>query len=309
MGQRFLNRNYTSILRGLCMIMIVIGHTANDFNEVLEQYHISVIAKCGCYATGIFLFLSGYGLTLSIRKNKIDKEYVVRHLKRLLVPYVIFWCFYIIVNMCIKCTHASFFLYKEFFLLKLPYVDSWFYRTILGIYIIYFLWARYMKKYAEMGMAITCVIYVVCLICLGIDGWWWNTLLCFPIGILLAVHPLFLRVENIRWTTLAALLCLFLISHKYFPNPTLKVIISPILCCLFFAYLSLKIRTTKAISVLSFIGQNSLYMYLMEEILIDNIAPEALGAFLYVSCCLSGTIILTYLGKKIETLSSRFSFT
>lgn len=302
--RKFLNRDYTYLLRGVCMIMIIVGHTAPEFNEVLVRYHLSSIWICGCYATGIFLFLSGYGLTLSIRNNKIDKGYVVRHLKNLLVPYVVFWCFYIIVDFCIKGFCAPFnSVYKEFLFLKMPYVDTWFFRTILGIYILYFLWARFRKQSAEMGMTITVVVYVTILICLGVDSWWWNTLLCFPLGILFAVRPSFLRVENIRWMTLAVLLCLFIFSHKYIPNPTLKAIIPPIFCCLFFAYLSLKVRITKTKSVLRFIGQNSLYMYLMEEIPIDNIVPETLGLPLYIVCCLTATVILTYLGVKIETLS------
>lgn len=183
----------------------------------------------------------------------------------------------------------------------MPYVDAWFFRTIFGIYIIYFLWAKFLKKFSAIAMTITIVVYVAILVYLGVGNCWWNTLLCFPLGILFAVRPSFLKVENTRWITLAALLCLFIISHKYIPNLTLKSIIPPFFCCLFFAYLSLKIRINKTKSVLNFIGQNSLYMYLMEEIPMDNIAPETLGLPLYVVCCLTTTVVLTFLGKKAET--------
>lgn len=99
---KFLNRNYTYFLRGVCMIMIVIGHTAPEFNEVLVQYHLSSIWIGARFATGVFLFLSGYGLTCSIRNNNVNYRYVAKHLKNLLVPYVVFWGFYIIVDLCVK---------------------------------------------------------------------------------------------------------------------------------------------------------------------------------------------------------------
>lgn len=299
----FLNRNYTYLLRGVCMILIVFAHTANEFPEVLAQYHLSSILICGRYATGIFLFLSGYGLTLSIRNNEIDKGYVVKHLKNLLVPYVVFWLFYIIADCVINGFSISFNLYKEFLFLKMPYVDTWFFRTILGIYIVYFLWAKFCKQYVATVMAISVIVYMVILVCLGMDSWWWNTILCFPLGILIAVRPSFLKVRDMRWTTLAILLLLFILSHKYMPSQTLQAIIPPLFCCLFFACLSLKIRITKARTTLAFIGKNSLYMYLMEEIPIDCIRPESLGLPLYVACCLSATVVLSYIGKKTETLA------
>lgn len=303
-SESFLSRRYTYLLRGLCMIMIVIGHTANEFPEILAQYHIGGILMCGRYATGIFLFLSGYGLTCSIRNKKINRNYVVRHMQNLLVPYIVFWLFYIVVDISVHNFHAApICLYKEFIFLKMPYVDTWFFRTIVGIYIIYFLWARFRKRVAETGMAITVIVYVAILVGSGVGQWWWNTILCFPLGILFAVHTPSLRARDIRWVTLVALLFLFIISQKYIPNQFLKAIIPPLLCCLFFAFLSLKIRIHKEHRALTFIGKNSLYMYLMEAIPIDNIDSEAMGLPLYVICSIAATLVLTFLGKRMETFA------
>ena len=63
------------------MIMIVVSHTVNEFTELLIQYHLNSIWICGKFATGIFFFLSGYGLTLSIKRNKVDSVYIFRHIR------------------------------------------------------------------------------------------------------------------------------------------------------------------------------------------------------------------------------------
>ena len=59
----FLNRNYTSFLRGLCMIAIVFAHTANEFPALLAQYHISGLLIGGKPAssaqTGFLVYVAG----------------------------------------------------------------------------------------------------------------------------------------------------------------------------------------------------------------------------------------------------------
>ncbi len=52
----FLSRNYTSLLRGLCMIAIVWSHTANEFTEILKEFMPAVFYQVACMRLGYFSF-------------------------------------------------------------------------------------------------------------------------------------------------------------------------------------------------------------------------------------------------------------
>ncbi len=146
----FLSRNYTNLLRGLCMIAIVWSHTANEFTEILKEYHVSSLLSSGMYATGIFFFLSGYGLTLSIKRNRIDCDYIRIHIQKLLLPYLIFWLFYILCGLLCGYFPVQSNMCVDFISLKIPNADTGFFRTILALYILYLGLASFLKQYVRL---------------------------------------------------------------------------------------------------------------------------------------------------------------
>lgn len=129
-NHNFLSRDFTYFLRGVCMIMIIFSHTVNEFPKLLAEYNLNGICISGKFATGIFLFLSGYGLTLSIKKNNIDSTYICKHLQNLIYPYIIFWLFYFLTGLCLGAFPSNYFM--DFLFLKMPNADTWFFRTIGG---------------------------------------------------------------------------------------------------------------------------------------------------------------------------------
>lgn len=301
---KLFNRNYTYFLRGLCMLMIIFSLAANEFADLLLQYHLDCIWKCGKFATGIFFFLSGYGLSLSIRRNEIDKVYICRHIKNLLRPYLVFWLFYILMGLYTE--HLSL---KEpfyFFLLKIPNADSWFFRTILGIYVAYLTMARFFKPYADIGITVCIVAYAVVLMSSDAPFWWWNTILCFPVGILYAhCSPVLAKHASVKY--LPILIGLFIVFYEYFPFYYAREICPPVICCLFCFYLSPVVKKPQKkpalmplINLVSFIGHNSLYMYFMAAIPMAYMNPGKVGFAVYVSGCMSFTIMLTCLAKKLK---------
>lgn len=78
-------------LRGICMIMIFFHHAFNRYTnlkfdnggeELLNNY-FSSIWHWGFLATGIFFFLSGYGLFFSIQRNyPLNNKWLYKQLKK-----------------------------------------------------------------------------------------------------------------------------------------------------------------------------------------------------------------------------------
>lgn len=301
-NKAFLNRNYTAWLRGICIILIVFSHTASEFEAILSAYHLTTLLQAGWIATGVFFFLSGYGLTLSIRKNNIDRTYIWTHLKRLLFPYLIFWGLYIITGLLVGHFPTEENLIVSFLSLKMPNADSWFFRTILVIYLLYMIIARFQKRYAGMILSVTIVIYAVTLAISSVAGWWWNTICCFPVGMAFARNASLQRPFS--WTGLAVLGMATVVCYKI---PFLGSFAVPVLFSIFCAELSVWVHFPKTwhFPVLIYTGTNSLYMYLLESIPIGFFPSERMGLVFYVVGGILTTIILTYIGKSLENRFNR----
>ena len=99
-----LEKNDSYTLRGVCMIMIIVHHT-----------YLSAIAMPGCHTdswladvgtgwlwgyggTGVFLFLSGFGMFFSLRRNRLSgRAYIRSKFIRLFIPYLWLWAVSLII--------------------------------------------------------------------------------------------------------------------------------------------------------------------------------------------------------------------
>lgn len=280
------------------MIVIVWGHTANEFTEILERFNLSFLLQSGRFATGVFLFLSGYGLTLSIKRNKIDWCYAGTRIRKLLFPYLIFWAFYLLASLLTGHFPAHGDICVDFFSLKMPNADTWFFRTILAVYVLYFCLAKFMKRYAGIGMTLLIALYVAVLIYYDVPSWWWNTILCFPVGIFYASCPGVRRGIPVVYFFLWG--GLFVVLYKFSPAAFLREIFTPVIVVFIFAHLSPKVCIRYKFPIISYIGTNSLYMYLMEAIPIDYMSSDEVGCVVYVVGGIVMTVVLTYCGKLVE---------
>lgn len=279
------------------MIFIIFSHTANEFETILSTYKLESLLQAGWIATGVFFFLSGYGLTLSMERNIIDRAYILKHLKKLFIPYFIFWFLYIISGLIAGYFPTQENLVISFLSFKMPDTDSWFLRTILAIYLFYMLIAKYQKKYAGFIMTIMIVLYTGTLIICDVAGWWWNTICCFPAGIAFAQIPQLQRPTS--WIGFILLGISVIICYK---TPIIGSVAIPVLFSIICAKLSIQIRNPKQwhFPILSFIGTNSLYMYLLESIPIYFFDAKKMGFTAYIIGSIITTIALTYLGKSME---------
>ena len=192
----FLQIEDTYSLRGIAMLMIIIGHTYNGypadnpqyvFPHWLEYLHIDLWGGMG---VGIFLFLSGYGLCYTLsRRQRIDSRYLLSKVQRLFEPFLIYWIVEIIVLLIFDRQALSNYIFREIFTLSIhPDVENWFFKVILLLYVFTLALFR-----CRIGNALRiAILFAVCVAGLmmmkqaGMGQWWYNNLLCFPIGALVA---------------------------------------------------------------------------------------------------------------------------
>ena len=83
----FLSKTTTTSMKGVAILLVIIAHIGHI------GFGIRVFVPLGCFGVSIFLILSGYGLMESYHRNGL-KDFWKKRIIRLLLPYIIWVCFY-----------------------------------------------------------------------------------------------------------------------------------------------------------------------------------------------------------------------
>lgn len=132
-GNFFFSKDYTTVLKGLCCIFIVIGHTPEVYQNSLQD----MLSSFGYVRVTLFFMMTGYGISLCAdRKVGYMKSFWRNRLASLLVPGIL-------VNI------ASLFIHRgidgNFDIYYLTFLDP--YISVLLQYYVFFYIVYYGKKF------------------------------------------------------------------------------------------------------------------------------------------------------------------
>jgi peptidoglycan/LPS O-acetylase OafA/YrhL len=300
-----LDKNDSFLLRGICMIMIILHHTYLDVIKLDNTYYSllpNYLMDFGYWGTGIFFFLSGFGMYLSLTKNKnIAFDYYKSKFKKLIYPFIACWIIYLSIDMILGNHVLTYDNLIKFCFFSKPYSEAWFFKVIVCIYVILFITFRtpLSKKIKLLYILIICIIYIGAMKYFGFGKYWYNSILNLPLGMFFAYK--YNSIKKINWI-LVFIFCIFgfYISFKF--SEVLTSIFFTLICVYIISIIKIKSK------VLQYIGQKSLQFYLFQTpISYVNcviIYPIALLC-LYFSHRLIEKSILTYLYNRTEKTISR----
>lgn len=291
--REFLDRDDTYSLRGLCMLMIIIGHTYNgypvaspdhDFPSWLRLLHLDYWGSMG---VAVFLFLSGYGMYFSLQKHTIDRHYVVAKARRLLEPFVIYWAVELLTLLLLDRTALTPHIVEEICTFSIhPDFENWFFKVIAGLYVtVIVLFRLPIGNGWRVGvLAIFCGAYILAMQAAGSGYWWYNTILCFPLGMLVAHRRAWFASRkgvSVIVPALFAAAAAFLLTR----NSNLFHLPMVLAVAYLLRYVDLRH------GLLKYIGVNSFIFYFLENPVMDKIAMPFYHDFLNY-CTM--TLILTF---------------
>ena len=264
---QWMDREATYCLRGVCILIIVMGHASSSATDPLMQTaawqtftDATRYWEWGTWGTGVFFLLSGYGMTLSLdRLGRTTWTYAGRKLWKLLEAYLLLWVVYMACIVLLRRDLLTPSLLTDLLSLGMPQgVDAWFFKVILAAYVLMLLlWAVPMNtRWRVVTMGVLAVAYYAVMRQAGAGPWWFNTILCQPLGMWMALRRDWLS-RRPWWTLAAAAVCLagsLLTSAALFPPLTASLV-----AVLAVWLLPLHNR------LLHFVGTGSLYFYLLEE--------------------------------------------
>lgn len=292
------------------MIMIIVHHTYLSAIDMPGCHTDSWLADVGTGwlwgygGTGVFLFLSGFGMFFSLRRNRLSgRAYIRSKFIRLFIPYLWLWAVSLIIYMLYDSSQLTPRLLTSFLSLDIPPAnEAWFYKVIIGLYALSIVIFKVFRNPRACVLAVSsvCVAYY-CLAnyVLGMDPWWFITVLNFPSGMLTALFYDKLRHIQPVYVILPGTL-LFALLQYFHPNPTISSLLFSAVMINAVRYVNISNR------ILGYIGTNSLLFYFLEEPAIDYLArPAAFSFYSYSAAAVLTTLLLVFLCRRTGNLMQR----
>lgn len=292
------------------MIMIIVHHTYLSAIDMPGCHTDSWLAGVGTGwlwgygGTGVFLFLSGFGMFFSLRRNRLSgRAYIRSKFIRLFIPYLWLWAVSLIIYILYDSSQLTPRLLTSFLSLDIPPAnEAWFYKVIIGLYALSIVIFKVFRNPRACVLAVSsvCVAYY-CLAnyVLEMDPWWFITVLNFPSGMLTALFYDRLRHIQPVYVILPGTL-LFALLQCFHPNPTISSLL----------FSTVMINTVRYVNIsnrmLGYIGTNSLLFYFLEEPAIDYLAiPAAFSFYSYSAAAVLTTLLLVFLCRRAGNLMQR----
>ena len=305
----FMSKTNTMSLRGLAILVVVIHHLGQRLDDSLPLMVYLLNFFIGYLAVGLFFFLSGYGNFIFISRNEKastrDKfSWIVRRFIDLLV------IFYVAEAMALVCEVLTRQDLKPnlwgLITFSLPNWDTWYIKIQLLLYVLMFIaWipSKLTKIHRILLLTMLVSAAIIIMNVCGLSDYWWNTMLCFPAGALLAHYRSQAESWLRRYWLISGCVCtavfgiLFLLTYKgntLIGIPTTVMFCGAILCWNF----ALHIQSP----VLHWLGTLSFEIFLTHSFLLRTLVllnPFNLPLTFAMLLLLIGTFTLAPVNKFI----------
>lgn len=175
---KYLQKENTTALRGILASMVLIHHIYLTWGGYFENQlvHFVLFSLFGYLPVSIFLFLSGYGLSVSY-KEKGD-SYVKSFLKRRIFPfysqYVLLVIIYFVTSILTKENFSVTVLFTSLTVGGTIVKYGWYFQTQLILYLLFYIvFKSEIKKKLMFFSGVFMLLFLICaLLKLGSSTWW-----------------------------------------------------------------------------------------------------------------------------------------
>ena len=310
----FLDIKSTGSFRGLAIIAIVFIHLLQNIGA--PNWFLNIFLYCGCITVGIFFFISGYANYQSLRKkDNVKGKWLYKKVFRL---YLTFLFAYLINAILLAVVNKEAFdiqtVLLELLSIKLHLWIIWYLKVQIAAYIILWVSLKLFKMHNLKILWGISLLYCIVFILLKFNDFWWNSILCFPLGVTIAKYKenitVFLKKINI-FVALAPAFILSVITYKIYMTGNNEIfgLISSILFCIFTVSFVFHFKIHS--KILNFIGNISLEIYIWHLVFIDLYFKNALfikNMNIMILIFFTSIIIFALATKKLINVIMNFVF-
>lgn len=309
----YLDVQQTTSIKGIFAIIIVMSHMWGYTTFPLDTPDLiiyrNIINHIGQLMVTMFFFYSGYGIAVSAEKKKdYYGTFFKTRIFKVLLHFNLALVFFAVMNHLLGIEYSQTQYLTCWFGWGSIGNSNWFIFDTLVFYIIAFI-ALGIKEVTKTGIKIfASVISVLCLFFIAVmylvygdfgenAVHWYNTLLCFPVGVWYAAFKdkidVLARKWYLWWPALAIMAVLFieLYSFRYFYHYYLLL---SALFCIILTWVTMKVRFNNPI--LRWLGNHFFEIYIIQRIPITLIKHFGLNTnqFVYTALVVVGTLFCAW---------------
>lgn len=265
-NDELLSKEYSNILKGLMALGIIFNHLSFELNYIyLKPFkYIGVVI-------GLFFFISGFGLTISMETKKdYFGKFKLRILKVLIpfaISFVIYTIYWIIMNEIKNKTIFSIVKY------------SWYIYEIILLYLLFYIFYKNFDfKKATIFFTVMLIIILVIMFYLKLSANWYRSSLSFIAGIIIAKYKkqisIFLKRKWLLKLFCITFLCFtLLVIGKFYNLGLIELFTYNIANILFILAVLIILSKVKKLNnkLFNFLGSISFEIYLYHGLILNAI--------------------------------------
>lgn len=321
----YLNVEQTTAIRGIFAIIILFSHVRNYIDLSKNSYDMlynNIISHIGQLMVVMFLFYSGYGIYCSYNnKDDYDKTFLKKRFLKTLVHFDVAVFLFLVLDIVLGIKYEA----NRYIFCWIGWKDignsKWFIFDVLALYLltkIVFVIIRFFKvKNKNLFLVIGSIISTLILIMFlyvtkkNEGAFWYNTILCYPFGILYAhnkpkIDSFFKNIKVITWIFILCVLCA-LFGVSYMISNSLTFNVAACLFALIIVVFTMKVKLVN--SILLKLGELSFSIYIIQRwpmILLSQFGLNLYNRYIFVIVsfvCVFGlaycfNMLLKYIDKK-----------
>lgn len=274
----YISADKTLPIKGIFIIIVFLSHCNGQvsFNSFLDKPMLLLFKWLLQSIVALFFFYSGYGIYEKIKNDK-NNLYIKRFPKNRLLKTWINFAIAIVSFLIIDIIIGTINNYSiKTILLSFIGWDSignsnWFMFVTFVLYLLIIISFNIFKKDSKKGILLTTILTIIYMFIIYKlkPTWWWDTVLCFPFGMLYSCYKE--KVQNIMFKNKNYFILLTCITMLYvLTNILFKIhitIIYPlvaILFCLVIVFITMKFQINN--KILTWCGKNLFWIYILQRI-------------------------------------------
>ncbi len=262
----------TLIVNGLFVVLIFLSHSTqyifltDSIGDIL--YH-KFSGFCNQWVVTTFLAFSGYGCMIKIRHNQSYLNgFLKNRVLKVLISFDIAVLMYLLLATIMGVKYSASTILLSFVGWTSLGNSNWYIFAILVMYLLLYCMAKVWKEkhvYVALTVTLGTVLYIVLMVVVGQPARFYSTIMCFPIGVWLAIYKekiveVFIKRKVV---SLIALLVLFVPTCMFRYNDYIMNFNSCVLIFLVVWFLSQFKVQNKA---LRFLGKHAFSIYILQRI-------------------------------------------
>ena len=202
-NESYLSFNTTNTVKGICILLVFVSHYNQylfgsnfAFNSVTDRLYQLCSYFIGQWIVAMFLFYSGYGVMESILKKGIDyvNKIPIRRILNVLLNFDVAIISYLILSMFLSQEIS----YEKVFLSFVAWDSlgnsNWYIFVILVCYLCTYVAFKLTSKLSKAIKIISLLVLCVLVLLYYVkEPWWYDTILCFPLGIFYSYYKLHIQ--------------------------------------------------------------------------------------------------------------------